>query len=320
MSIPNLRLHRETPLWLRERVLVILVEPSHPGNVGACARAMRAMGLRRLVLVSPRQIDVCRNPEAVARSSRATDVLTDARVVGSLDEALAQVTLAIAISADTREFGPPLIDPDEAAADALHELAAHPTHQVALVFGPERTGLSIAAVGRCQRVCSIPGDPDYNSLNLAQAVQVMTYVLRRAADQARVVGEHSGAERAADAGPALERMGANGLDGGSDAGSDGGTGHGRQAGGPMASAAEVEGFHAHLERALITLGFLDPAHPKKLMPRLRRLFARTRLEADEVHLLRGICKLIEQPLRPDTRRSAAGSPTASDESGSLPRS
>lgn len=267
-------LHTTTPEPLA-RVCVVLVEPSHPGNVGAAARAMRVMGLRALTLVAPRIADALRDPQASAFASGANDVLERARVVGSLDEAIAGATLAVAVSADAREFGPLPLTPEELAPKVLEELAAHPDHRVALVFGNERTGLSIDQAARCELLCSIPGDPDYHSLNLAQAVQVLAYVLRRAAD----------GQTPAPAAPTGARH---------------------------ASHVAIEGLFVHLERALLAIGFLDPAHPKKLMPRLRRLFARTRLEVEEVDLLRGVCTMAEAAGRanPPSWRAPAGSQPA----------
>ena len=238
----------------------MLVQPSHPGNVGACARAMRVMGLQDLCLVSPRVADAPRHPDAIAFASGATSVLERCRIVGSLEEAVADVTLVVGISAETREFGPVPEAPEQAASRVLDELGRDPAHRVALVFGPERTGLSIQDVGRCQALCSIPGDPAYSSLNLAQAVQVIAYVLRRAAD-AGAVGPR----------PAPD--------------------------GRWASQTEISSFFEHFERALIAIRFLDPAHPKKLMARMRRLFGRTRLETEEVQLLRGVCKQAELAAR-----------------------
>lgn len=262
----------------------MLVGTSHPGNVGAAARAMRAMGLRRLVLAAPRDPGVRSHPEAIARASRADDVLAGARLVTSLAQALEGTTLAIAVSAEPREFGPDPQLPDACARLAERELAAGGAHRVAFVFGAERTGLSIEEVGLCQALCSIPGEEDYASLNLAQAVQVLAWCLRArtiqpvdAAADAPVAAAVDAAAaavlpRAADGAPAPKH----------------------------ATHAQVEALFAHLERALVEIGFLDPRHPKKLMPRLRRLFARARLETEEVDILRGICTQIEKHAR--TRR------------------
>ena len=265
------------------RVRVVLVRPGHPGNVGSSARAMRVMGLRDLALVEPREPDCTRHPEATAFASGATDVLEAARVFGSLDEAVADASLVVGVSAGPREFGPLPQPPEETMAGVLDELAANPAHRVALVFGTERTGLSIADVSRCQRLCSIPGDPDYCSLNLSQAVQLVAYVLRRAATAATAAGA---------------------------AGAAGGARAGSGVAGRMAGQAEIEGFFAHFERALVAIGYLDPAHPKKLMPRMRRLFGRARLETEEVQLLRGVCKLTEDAGRAWTARP--GAPPADD--------
>lgn len=249
-------LHAPAPQWL-SRVRFVLVGTSHPGNVGAAARAMRVMGLRELVLVAPRSERIARHPEAVARASGALDVLENAMVVDSLAQALAPCSLAVAVSADTREFGPAPQPPEEIAALAFAEASADASARIAFVFGAERNGLSIEAVGQCQRVCSIPGGTDYASLNLAQAVQIVAYCLRA---HERL---HSPAPPAASASR-------------------------------FAAHEQVEALHAHLERALVRIGFLDPRHPKKLMPRLRRLFSRTRLEVEEVELLRGVCTQIEK--------------------------
>lgn len=241
----------------------MLVRPSHPGNVGAVARAMRTMGLRRLVLVDPHDPAVLEHPEAVARASGARDLLAEARVVASLDEALAPFSLAVAISAGSREFGPEPQPPEPVVAAVRGELAAMPDGQAAFVFGTERTGLSVEDAARCQMLCSIPGEADYNSLNLAQAAQIVAYCLR-SLDRLQTLADAPPPPAAAP----------------------------RQAAGRPARIEAIEGLFGHLEEALVTIGFLDPANPKRLMPRLRRLFGRTRLEEEEVALLRGVCTQI----------------------------
>jgi tRNA/rRNA methyltransferase len=272
-------LHQSTPQAL-ERLAFVLVEPCQPGNVGAAARAMRAMGFDDLVLVAPQVHDVLEHPQTRAFASGANDLLARARVVPTLEAAIAGATLVVGVSADPREFGPAPLTPEAAAERVSAELAADPAHRVALVFGTERTGLSVEQVLRCQLLCSIPGDPDHHSLNLAQAVQILAYVLRRSV-QARQPADTLVHGRA----------------------------HALPSGQRFASQAAIEGLFVHLERALVVIGFLDPAHPKKLMPRLRRLFARSRLEVEEVDLLRGVCKMAEQAglaNPPAWRRGGAG--------------
>lgn len=254
------------------RVDFILVEPSHPGNVGAAARAIRVMGFSRLVVVAPPDREVLRHPQAIALASGADDVLAAARCLDSLEAALADTTLALGLSASGREFGPAPVPPRPACAELVRELQASARARVALVFGTERTGLSIGQLQLCQRLCAIPGAGDYRSLNLAQAVQVMAFVMSEAIGAATVdAGAWLSSPRRAPGTPE----------------------------GEPASGAQVEAMYAHLERALVGIGFLDPAHPKKLMPRLRRLFSRTRLGVEEVDLLRGICTKIERNIAKD---------------------
>ena len=237
---------------------MVLVGTSHPGNVGAAARAMSTMGLSDLRLAAPRSVDIAEHPEAVARATGARAVLADARVYESLQAAMADVVWAIAVSAEPREFGPAPVTPEAGAQEALAVLAAHPEHRVALVFGAERTGLSIEEVQACGALCSIPASPDRASLNLAQAVQVLSYCLRRAALDQVPPPTRSAHDRLAD-------------------------------------QAAVQGALAHAERSLKAIGFLDPDHPKKALPRLRRLLLRARLRSEEVDLLRGIFKRMEKP-------------------------
>jgi tRNA/rRNA methyltransferase len=231
----------------------VLVEPSHPGNVGAAARALKTMGFARLVLVAPRVPDVKNQPEAIAMASGADDVLASAHVVDTLAHALTGVHWSVALTARLREYGPPQLPP-RGAAERAREFVRH--GDIAFVFGNERTGLSNADVERCSALAHIPANPAYSSLNLAQAVQVLAYDLRLAFQTA----------------PAgLAAVGGTEL---------------------SASSDEIEGMYAHLESALVALEFLDPENPKKLMSRVRRLFARSGLEREEVNILRGIAKHI----------------------------
>lgn len=228
-----------------ERVRIVLVRTTHPGNIGAAARAMKTMGLERLVLVAPRHFP---DPQAEAMATiGAEDVLAAARLCTTVDEALAGTTLAIAVTARRRELSHLALDARDAAALAVSEGAGG--GEVALVFGTEMSGLANDEVIKCQRVAHIATNPAYSSLNLAAAVQVMAYELRVAA-----------------VGPALaanERF-------------------------PAATFEEIEALYAHFERNLVASGFLDPANPRRAMERLRRLFGRTRLEKEEISLLRGI--------------------------------
>jgi tRNA/rRNA methyltransferase len=232
-------------------VRVVLVAPSHPGNIGAAARAMHTMGLERLVLVEPRRYP---DPDAVALASGATAVLDGARVVASLDEALAGCVLAVGLSARAREFAGRVLAVREAAAQAI----AHAAHgDVAVVFGTEMSGLSNAELARCGIVATIPTNPGYGSLNVAAAVQVVAYELRLAAGGGEVW-------RA----PRFE----------------------------PATVEAIEALYAHGTRTLAAMRFLDPRMPKRLLPRLRRLFSRAALEKEEVNILRGILARIDQLL------------------------
>jgi tRNA/rRNA methyltransferase len=275
-------LHFSPPEWY-ERVRFVLVRPSHPGNVGAAARAMRVMGLSRLIVVEPRFPGVLSHPDAVAFSSGAADLLALGQEVGTLEEAIQDVSLAVAVSAQGREFGPQPLPPEPLVERVRAELSASSEHAAAFVFGTERTGLSIAEVSRCQALLAIPTAPGYGSLNLAQAVQVVGFALaqRARADQAMLdplafprplpdgraapIGSGERANTAAE--PAAPRF---------------------------ATQQHVAALFEHLEQALIDIAFVDPKHPKKLMPRLRRLLSRTRLEVEEVDLLRGICTQMQK--------------------------
>jgi tRNA/rRNA methyltransferase len=225
----------------------ILMQTSHPGNVGAAARAMKVMGFSDLVLVQPRFADVLSQEETVAMASGAADILARARIVESLQQALEGVNYACATAMTPRDFGPPT----HAPRALFPELAAS-GHRVAFVFGSERYGMANEDVYRCHAVLSVPTHPDYGSLNLAQAVQLVAYDWRQA------LGGFDVTPRTADA--------------------------------RLADGAAVQGLLAHWQRALVHIGYLDPAAPKKLMPRLNGVFNRAALTQEEVHLLRGIAK------------------------------
>lgn len=246
------------------RLRFVLVETSSGGNVGAAARALKNMGFADLVLVNPRFADVLGHEQAIAFASGAQDVLQSARIVGSIDDALQGCNFAAAVSARLREFSPPIVAPRELGMQLAGDKSLH----AALVFGSERYGLPNAIVEKCNVLVNIPAAPDYSSLNLAQAIQVLSYECRMAA----IAGSENSALPAR-----------NGRD-------TQGSAIGFQ--GQAAGLAQIEGMFAHLEEALTAIEFLNPDNPKKLMPRLKRLFARTQLEAEEVNILRGIARQI----------------------------
>jgi tRNA/rRNA methyltransferase len=228
----------------------ILVNPSHAGNVGAAARALKVMGFDDLVLVAPRWPDVLSRQEAIDRASGATDVLERARIVPTLDDALEGVTYLCATAMTPRDFGPPTFTPREHLAQV-----AQAGHSVGFVFGSERYGLANEDVYRCHAALTIPTNPAYGSLNLASAIQVIAYEWRLA------LGGFDAPARAAA---------------------------------PAADAKSVQGMLDHWEQALVDVGFLDPAAPKKLMPRLNQLFNRAQPTPEEIHILRGVAKAMAQ--------------------------
>ncbi len=234
-----------------KNIRVVLCEPTHPGNIGAAARAMKTMGLAHLYLVSPARFP---DPQAEWRASRATDILASATVRSTLDEALHGVAYAVACTARTREIA---VRAETARAAASRAVDVARSQQVALVFGNETYGLTGEQVNRCDLIASIPANPEYSSLNLGAAVQVLAYEVRMAA-----LGPAAGS---------VPRV--------------------------LATHEEVEGFYRHLEAVMTEIGFLDPRHPKKLMPRLRRLFARAELEQEEVNILRGLLKAFRHPIK-----------------------
>ncbi|WP_375136924.1 RNA methyltransferase [Sphaerotilus hippei] len=237
------------PAPARDSTRFVLVNTSHPGNVGSTARAMKVMGFSDLVLVAPRFRDVLSREETVAMASGAADILVRTRIVDTLEQALEGVQVACATAMTPRDFGPPTHAPRE----HLPVLAAGAA-SVAFVFGSERYGMSNEDVYRCQVCLSIPTREAYGSLNLAQAVQLMAYEWRQA------LGGFDVAPRTAEP--------------------------------QRATIPAVQGVLSHWEQALVHLGFLDPAAPRKLMPRLNQLLNRAELGDEEVHILRGIARAI----------------------------
>jgi tRNA/rRNA methyltransferase len=228
---------------LLSHIRIVLSHTSHPGNIGAAARAMKTMGIVSLYLVKPKKFP---DAEAEAMASGASDVLRRARVCASLAEALQGTVYALAVSARRRELAHVSADAHSAVQGLL---AAAQQGEVAIVFGTEVSGLTNEEILQCRAMAHIPADPAYSSLNLAAAVQVIAYEARVAALGPLAL-------------PASEFE--------------------------LARHEDIENFYAHLEQSLLASGFLDPANPRRLIPRLRRLFGRAHLEQEEVNILRGM--------------------------------
>ena len=242
-----------TPLSTLDATRFVLLNPSHAGNVGAAARAMKVMGFSDLVLVAPRFDDVLSREETVAMASGAADILVRARIVDNLAEALAGITFSCATAMTPRDFGPPTFAPRERLPALAAEVAAG-AQRLAFVFGGERFGMRNEDVWACHACLSIPTAPDYGSLNLAQAVQLIAYDWRCA------LGAWPVQPRTAETVPA--------------------------------DAAAVAGALTHWQQTLEQIGFLDPAAPKRLMPRLQQLIQRAQPTAEELHILRGIARAL----------------------------
>lgn len=239
------------------RIRIVLSHASHPGNIGAAARSMKTMGLSHLTLVNPKCFP---DREASARAAGAEDILAQATVCETLDAALVDTVLAVAVSARHRNLGPEPMPAREAAPGIV---AQAESGTVALVFGNETAGLSNTEVQRCQRMVFIPANPDYSSLNLGSAVQLLCYELRLAIFDGTP--------------PVISKA--------------------VPFASPIAAHEDVERFYAHLERVMIDTEFLDPRQPRRLLPKLRRLFGRAELERDEINILRGILDAVERKIR-----------------------
>ncbi len=239
----------EVPDFLKN-IRIVLARPSHPGNIGSAARAMKTMGLSRLVLVSPKCFP---DPEAVTLASGAADLLDNALVVETLSEALAGVSIACALTSRRRELSTPLSTPREVTPELLSRAASG--EQIAIVFGNETFGLSIEEVECCNRLITIPGNPDYFSLNLAMAVQVVTYELF---SQTGFKVDHLREER------------------------------------EPATLDEVEGFCRHLDDTMQHIGYFRRRNSDRLKRRMRTLFNRAALQREEVDILRGFLKQVQR--------------------------
>ncbi len=249
-------------------VRIVLCTTTHPGNIGAAARAMKTMGLRDLALVTPRHFP---DPEATARAVSAADLLQTATVHDTLDQALAGCGYIAGLTARRRDLSHDMVSLRVAAERAARELATPGADgvaaKVAFVFGTEMSGLSNAELERCNLLVNIPTDPEFGSLNLGSAVQLVCYEMRLAALGDRPLEAYAQ---------------------------------------PPARHQDVEGLFAHLERALTQTGFLRPDRPKRLMERLRRLLTRARLEHEEVSLLRGLLKSFQTTLGQPTEAGIDG--------------
>ncbi len=252
-------------------IRVVLVNTSHAGNIGGAARAMKNMGLSRLVLVDPQDFP---SPDAIARASGATDILDSARVVATLEEALVGCSVAFGTSARERRIPWPLLDPRETGSVCLEQVTQG--GEVALVFGREYAGLTNEELQRCQFHVHIPSDPEFSSLNLAAAVQVLAYEVRMA-------------WLAASGQPTkLEKLETTSM-----------------LSSQLVTTDELEHYYGHLEQTLIDIGFLDPQKPRHLMSRLRRLYGRSSVSKLEMNILRGILTETQKAVRgePHKRRS-----------------
>ena len=230
----------------------VLVETSHPGNVGSAARALKTMGFSDLRLISPKIPGVAQTPEAIALASGAGDILESSQESASLESAVQDCALVLGLTSRDREFGPPAMNWQDARP--LIQAAIAGNQRVALLFGPERTGLDNHHLSLCTHRVWLNANPLYPSLNLAQAMMVCAFTLRESLSKdAETIGSNAEQVDYAD---------------------------------PAAVAAMLE----HWREGLEAIGYLDPANPKKLMPRLQALFARTRLHKEEIDLLRGIAK------------------------------
>lgn len=236
-------------------IRVVLVNTYHPGNIGSAARAMKTMGLSHLYLVQPREFPAA---EADTMAVSAVDVLHNAVVVDSLFEAVADCALVVACSARQRGYDIPQMEPEEASLELLDQATQGP---VALVFGPERMGLSNDDLRRANIHVSIPANPEYSSLNLAAAVQTLCYELYKT-HLKREHGQLPKPEKVAE----------------------------------YPTAEDMERFYVHLEETLNDTGFIIKQHPGEIMLRLRRLFDRARPEKMEMNILRGILASVQRAI------------------------
>jgi len=237
-------------------IRIVLVNTTHPGNIGGAARAMKNMGLAELYLVQPREYPA---PRAVWRAAGARDVLAAATIVESVDEAIADCSLVVGTSARERRIPWPLLNPRECGEQIYSEAANHKT---ALLFGREDRGLTNDELQKCHYHVHIPSNPDYSSLNLATAVQVLAYEVRMAslADEQGKLPSITDWDQ------------------------------------PPVTAGDLEFFHEHLATTMAELQFYDAENPKQLLTRMRRLFNRVRMDQMEVSILRGLLSAVQRKI------------------------
>lgn len=249
-----------------QRVRVVLVNTSHPGNIGGAARAMKTMGLSQLVLVAPQDFP---SPVATARASGASDILESALIVNTLEEALSDCALVLGTSARDRRIPWPLLDPRECGEQVVRQLQIPAsTAPVALVFGREYAGLTNAELQRCHYHVHIPSDPAFGSLNLAAAVQVLCYEVR----MHWLAAQGQPTKMAKVESTAMLNT-------------------------QLATVEELEFYYQHLEDTLVNIGFMDPEKPRHLMARLRKLYSRAEVSRLEMNILRGILTETQKAVR-----------------------
>ena len=238
-----------------DNVKIILVETSHTGNMGSAARAMKTMGLTNLCLVNP---IIKPDSQSISLAAGASDIIKQAQIFSSLEEAVADCSLVIGTSARPRSLQWPNLTPKECGDKIIAEAASHA--QVALVFGRERVGLTNDELQKCHFHVGIPANPDYSSLNLAMSVQVLSYEIRMSMlstqDSSLKLDHQDVIEYPKD--------------------------------------EDIERFYQHLEQTLLQTGFINPNHPGQIMGRLRRLFTRARIEQQELNILRGILTSVDK--------------------------
>jgi len=237
-----------------QNIRIVLVETSHTGNMGSVARAMKTMGLTNLFLVNPL---VKPDSQAISLAAGASDVIGDAKIVDSLDEAIAGCSLVVGTSARSRSLPWPMLDARECGVKSVEEGQQAP---VALVFGRERVGLTNEELQKCHYHVAIQANPDYSSLNLAMAVQIIAYEVRMAWLQSQ--------EQASTA-PKYEESSYPLVD-------------------------DLERFYQHMEQMMLNSGFIREANPGQVMSKLRRLYTRARPERDELNILRGMLSSFEK--------------------------